>query len=140
MSAAILLGRLDGVRHTGPGRWLARCPAHDDRRASLSIRELDDGRVLIHCFAECRTEHVLARVGLEFGDLYPTRPSTARGERLRRPFPAADVLHAVSYEAMVVYLCAQTLDRGERLSMRDRHRLRVAVRRLQHAVEVAFDA
>jgi hypothetical protein len=46
MSADVLLDKLDGVRPTGAGRWIAKCPAHEDRHASLSVRELDDGHVL----------------------------------------------------------------------------------------------
>ena len=45
MSADVLLSILEGVKRTGPGRWMARCPAHGDKSPSLSIRELDDGRV-----------------------------------------------------------------------------------------------
>jgi hypothetical protein len=40
-----LLDRLQGVKRTGPSRWIARCPAHEDRRPSLAVRELDDGRL-----------------------------------------------------------------------------------------------
>jgi hypothetical protein len=53
MTADALLHKLDGVRRTGTDRWIAKCPAHDDRRASLSIRELNDGRALLHDFAGC---------------------------------------------------------------------------------------
>ena len=45
MTAVALLDRLDKVRPTGAGTWVARCPAHDDRGPSLSVRELDDGRI-----------------------------------------------------------------------------------------------
>lgn len=49
MSAAkVLLSRLDGVKEAGPGKWIARCCAHEDRKPSLSIREVED-RVLVHC-------------------------------------------------------------------------------------------
>jgi putative DNA primase/helicase len=48
-----------GGRKTGCS-WLARCPAHDDREPSLSIREADDGKVLVHCHAGCEQEHVIA--------------------------------------------------------------------------------
>ena len=75
MSADIFLSRLDRVRSTGHDRWIARCPAHDDGRASLSVRELDDGRVLAHCFAGCGAADVLAAVGLDFDVLYPKRDS-----------------------------------------------------------------
>ena len=139
MSAAALIARLDGLRRTGAGRWLARCPAHDDRRPSLSVAELDDGRVLLHCFGGCAIENVLDAVGLTFSDLFPPRAVAGRMSGLRRPFPAADVLRAVAYEALVVYLYARTLDEGKRLSGTDCERLRLAVSRLQHAVEVTRD-
>ena len=37
-----LLDRLDGVRQNGRDQYLAKCPAHDDRSPSLSIRTLGD--------------------------------------------------------------------------------------------------
>ena len=49
---------------------MARCPAHEDRRASLSIGEGDDGRVLIKCFAGCAFEDIVRAVGLEPRDLF----------------------------------------------------------------------
>jgi hypothetical protein len=36
MMALILLDRLSGAKRTGPGRWLARHPAHDDGRVSVT--------------------------------------------------------------------------------------------------------
>lgn len=56
--AARLLGRLEAVCERGPGRWLARCPAHADRTPSLAIRERKDGALLVHCFAGCAAEEV----------------------------------------------------------------------------------
>ena len=34
-------------------RWMACCPAHDDRIPSLSISDSDEGKVLVHCHAGC---------------------------------------------------------------------------------------
>ncbi len=45
--ARALGGRQSGVV------WMARCPAHDDQRPSLSIRDTDDGKVLVYCHAGC---------------------------------------------------------------------------------------
>ena len=73
MTAEPLLARLDGVRETGRGTWIARCPSHDDGTASLSIRELGDGRTLINDFGGCDPRDVLAAVGLDFDALYPPR-------------------------------------------------------------------
>jgi hypothetical protein len=80
-----VLGSLERVRQVGPGRWLARCPAHPDRDPSLSIREGSGGRVLLHCFAGCPTERVLSALGLTWPDLFPEEnlPRT-RSERRRR--------------------------------------------------------
>ena len=48
-----------GGRKAGGG-WMARCPAHDDRKPSLSIRDADDGKVLVRCHAGCDQERVIA--------------------------------------------------------------------------------
>lgn len=66
-----ILVRLEGVRNTGPGRWIAKCPAHPDKRPSLSIKEAGDGRVLMHCFAGCDTRAVLEAIGLDYSALFP---------------------------------------------------------------------
>ena len=71
MVAEELLRLLEGVKQVGPGRWVARCPAHDDHTPSLSIREAEDGRILLHCFAGCRTADVLQALGLTWRDLFP---------------------------------------------------------------------
>jgi hypothetical protein len=74
-----LLDRLEGVARAGT-TTMARCPAHDDRVASLSVSEGDDGRVLVHCHAGCTIERIVAAVGLELRDLYvePPSPNGAR--------------------------------------------------------------
>jgi 5S rRNA maturation endonuclease (ribonuclease M5) len=46
------------------------CPAHDDRRASLSVREGADGRALLKCHAGCSLEEVVAALGLQERDLF----------------------------------------------------------------------
>ena len=134
MSADTLLSHLDGVRRTGTGRWLAKCPAHDDRKASLAIRELDDGRILLHDFAGCEAEHVLSAVGLTFDALFPERP-IGELKPERRPFPAADVLRAISLEALIVVLAASDIVNGKPLSESDLERLKVASARISAAVE-----
>ena len=52
---------------------MARCPAHDDRNPTLSITAAEDGRALVHCFAGCLTEDVVAKVGMCLADLFPDR-------------------------------------------------------------------
>lgn len=129
-----LLSRLDGVKRTGPDRWLARCPAHDDRHASLSIRVLGDGTVLIHDFAGCAPHEVVAALGLTLDALYPTCDGQHSRPGERRPFAAADVLRAVEHESMVVAFAAASLAEGTPLLEADRERLWVAHARISAAV------
>ena len=64
-----VISRLDRVKSTGPDSWVASCPGgrheHGDRSRGLSVREGDDGRVLIHCHDGCQVDEVVA--ALEIG-------------------------------------------------------------------------
>lgn len=133
MSAAALLSRVECVRQTGPNRWIARCPAHEDRSPSLAIREIEDGRVLIHCFASCGVESVLGAVGMTFSDLFPPRP-IGHARSIRQPFVSADVLRCIGFEALVVFVAASRLASGEALSAESRQRLTVSCGRIQRAI------
>jgi putative DNA primase/helicase len=53
------IARALGGRNVGQG-WTARCPAHDDRTPSLSIRDSDEDKVLVHCYAGCDQRDVIA--------------------------------------------------------------------------------
>lgn len=131
-----LLSHLDRVRQSGPDRWTARCPAHDDKGPSLSVRELPDGRVLLHCFAGCAVGEVLSAVGLEIDALFPLR-EVAHGRPERRPFPAADVLRALGFESLVVLVAARSLKDGKPLDDTDHERLTLAVSRIQDGLNAA---
>ena len=70
----VVLAKFPDAKKTGAG-WTARCPAHDDRHASLSINVGDGGKVLLHCHAGCTTETIVAKLGLKLADLFPPRES-----------------------------------------------------------------
>lgn len=133
MSIDVVLSRLEAVRRSGEGRWSARCPAHEDRGPSLSIRELDDGRVLLHCFAGCDVAAVLSALSLDMAALFPAR-EIKHGKPERRPFPAVDILKAIAFEATLVAVAASTLLAGEPFDSVDRERLTVAVSRIHAAL------
>ena len=48
-----------GGRKAGGG-WMARCPAHVDRKPSLSITDAKGGNVLVRCHAGCDQRDVIA--------------------------------------------------------------------------------
>ncbi len=108
ISLDLFLGRLEGVRRHGD-RALARCPAHDDRSPSLSIRQARDW-ILVHCFAGCDTRDVLAAIGLTYPDILPNN----QGIPLRKCGVALDrLLSAVHHELTVVLLVAEDLRAGQ---------------------------
>jgi hypothetical protein len=60
---------------------MARCPAHDDRTPSLSIRDADNDKVLVRCHAGCDQESVIAALcgrGLWAENGLHSSPWTAR--------------------------------------------------------------
>lgn len=136
MNASDLVERFEGVRETGRGRWSARCPAHGDQRASLSVRELDDGRTLLHCFAGCHVDDVVGAVGMSVGDLFPQRPTHPQGRVPRSGLHPLDALHCLAHEARVVLIAGRTLELGQALSDGDMERLGQATYRIGAALEV----
>jgi hypothetical protein len=76
--------RLKNVRPLRDG-FTARCPGHDDRSNSLSIR-VGAGKVLLHCFAGCTVETVCDALGIKVRDLFASdsRESTTKSAIVRR--------------------------------------------------------
>jgi putative DNA primase/helicase len=52
------LGRLPDARQCAGG-WVARCPAHKDRRPSLWIRAGHNGHAILKCFAGCGYTNII---------------------------------------------------------------------------------
>ena len=72
MNLETLLSKFSGVRKTATG-WQARCPAHEDRKASLSI-SVDGDKILMHDHAGCETPAILEKIGLKPKDLFLSPP------------------------------------------------------------------
>ena len=103
MKADLILSGCRKVKQTGPSNWIATCPAHEDRSPSMTVREFDDGRVLLHCFAGCSVESILGALGLKWDALFPDKPPQGDFKPPhRRPFPAADVLAAVADDCALI--------------------------------------
>lgn len=131
-----LLSRLDKVKKNGKDSWRACCPAHRSTKQSLAIRD-DNGKVLIHCFAEgCAIEDVLGAVGLTFEDIMPEPKGVAKASK--KPFYAGDVLQIARDETLVAYLIVKKMLDGT-VNFNDIERLLKCATRLRHACEVAND-
>lgn len=64
-----VLDRLDAVKPSGD-QFVARCPAHDDRNPSLTVKEGQNGRALLNCHAGCPGEDIVKAIGLSMRDLF----------------------------------------------------------------------
>jgi hypothetical protein len=128
-----ILERLEGVRQVGPGKWKAKCPAHEDKTPSLNIRELADGTLLLHDFAGCHPLDICKAAGLEFRDLFPAGHIRRVHPDERPRLSAADALAALNHEiAVAAYVAADLIERRE-ISQATWERLALAHRRISWA-------
>lgn len=137
----LFLSRLGDVRPSGRGH-IARCPAHQDKTASLSIAVGDDGRVLLHDFGGCDVAAIVAAVGLEIGDLFPQRQrdySEAGRAQARAAFRQSGwvaALNVLGLESKIVVIAGRQIKRRQQLSDEDERRLDEALNRIDSAREV----
>ena len=133
------LARLDRVRHTGKG-WTAKCPAHEDRTASLAITVGEAGRCILHCFAGCSAADVVAAAGLQMADLFVKRPTAdmsfaeraALKEHARQSQWKA-ALNVIALESKIVHIAAREIAANKTLPDDDLERLARAVALIDHA-------
>lgn len=118
----VLLSKLDKVSPKGKGKWMACCPAHEDRSPSLAIRELSSGSVLVHCFAGCEPISIVHAVGLTMGDLFPERSEEhieplgfAKIEQKK----AHEEANRLQKERLILALAEQDRRAGKKLSQKD---------------------
>lgn len=70
------------------GEYMCRCPAHEDRTASLCVGTGADGRVLLNCQAGCDTRDVVKAMGLKMSDLFPDDGQGRPAKKPAKPKPA----------------------------------------------------
>ncbi len=135
-----VLHRLEKVKRTAPDRWIALCPAHDDRRPSLSIREADDHRVLLKCWSGCGAAEIVSALGLSLADLFTgdQRSLSDHGTGpMRRPFNWQDALKGVSHEITVARLIVEAANSGQEMDAESLDRLALAEERIDDALRAA---
>ena len=121
MKADLLLSRLRKVRKSGLGEWVACCPAHEDRSPSLAVKQADDGRVLVHCFAGCSVADIAGAAGVSLADLAPDSLVDTRVRPL--PFSPSTALKALAFNAQIVALAASDLAQGRSLTVAEKDKL-----------------
>ncbi len=94
MTADSIAARLQG-RKSGSG-WIAKCPAHDDSKPSLSL-QLINGKLLVHCHAGCDQRTVVA--ALKSRDLWP-EPAPRTVTRIVATYDYTDEFGTLLYQVV----------------------------------------
>ena len=131
-----LINNLEKVQKRGKN-YMACCPAHDDKSPSLAISELDDGRVLIKCFAGCDPLSIVAAVGLTLGDLFPDQ---GVGQQYRHFQSLAKLTEKkpddkIEHEKTILQIAKSDRANGKRLSQLDLKREQLAYMRVRKHAE-----
>jgi hypothetical protein len=100
----------DRVTHHRDGQVKARCPAHPDHNASLSVEIGDEGAIL-HCRAGCTKHDIVAALGLTMRDLFDAPRPAAAPVPVLRPSSAAAVY---DYRAVDGTLLHQVVRRADK--------------------------
>ena len=132
-NAETILAGLRKVKKTGSNRWLACCPAHEDKSPSLSIMQNESGKIFVHCFAGCDGKAIMGAIGMTLSDLYPDRIDPPTGTGKKPPYNPFDVLKALAGQAQTVAMLGSSLA-DYPLSDREREALFKAVGRINAAL------
>ncbi|TRO23741.1 virulence-associated protein E [Ectopseudomonas mendocina] len=116
-----MLPRLEKLKQVSQGKWIALCPAHGDRNPSLSVRELEDGKVLLKCWAGCSAEEIVSALGLHLRDLFPDSGTTSYGLSKR----------AIFHEQFVYKIGSALIAKGQQLSPADQARFELSRKRME---------
>lgn len=92
-----VLPRLEAIRPSGSG-YSARCPAHDDSTASLSVSRGDGQPVVLHCHAGCNPDDIIAKLGLTWEQL--TNPREKREDTAVRAYDYTDENGILLYQVV----------------------------------------
>lgn len=106
----LLLPKLDGIRRSGAG-YTAKCPAHDDGHASLSVGPGKDHPVVLHCHAGCDRDVILERVGLTWAELCKPREGATGDGEWTPAGPAVAVYDYVDEQGTLLFQVCRTADK-----------------------------
>ena len=100
MTTEEIAARLD-AKKSGTG-WMAKCPAHEDSNASLSINEGDDGKTLLNCHAGCSFTEIVAKAGLKAADCFLDKPrrTTTTKRNIVATYPYTDANGTLLFESV----------------------------------------
>lgn len=130
MDIESLLNILNGVRKRRDCYYQAKCPSHEDNDPSLSVWISDCGKINIKCWAGCDVHAIMNSLGLRVSDLYPNDPywKAAKQKMSQRH------IDPLQLDRTVIEIAQADIRAGKTLSLNDKARLELAIRRLEENV------
>ncbi len=117
-----LLSKVHRLKKTGDSKWLACCPAHDDKSPSLAIKLADD-QILIHCFAGCDVSAIVGALALELSDLMPESKRHTRPNNKRPKFNKSELFDRIVEESAIFIVAIRQVFSGTPLNDDDMERV-----------------
>lgn len=119
------LNHLNKVKCCGKNKWTACCPCHIDKTPSLSIKLLDDGRYIMHCFGcGANGQAVIGTLGLSMSEIC--------GDSLPDPTKIPrEVKEKYIEDKLVMAIYKEDKKKGITHSYRDMKRKRLAEARIK---------
>jgi hypothetical protein len=110
-----ILERLEQVKPTGSDTWRCKCPCDHKSPSQMTVKELPDGRVLIHCFAGHSPSEIMQALDMALGDLFEERLE----DRIRPLYMATQEKKKLATIHDKIKSCQLRLDMAQ--EMRDRN-------------------
>ena len=83
------------------GNWSAKCPAHDDNTASLSLKiAKDDGRLLCVCHAGCSFNEIVDALGVQPKDFFKQEVKPMSQSQIEKTYDYTDENGQLVYQAV----------------------------------------
>lgn len=106
----LVLGKLEAVTKRG-GYWMARCPVHEDREASLKVMRGTEQPVVFKCYAGCKTADIVSAIGYTFADVSkPREERPPEGEWTPRG-PAVNIYDYTDEHGELLFQVLRTADK-----------------------------
>ena len=126
MTIQAILNNCDKVRSAGKDKWRVPCPAHGGKGFNMMISERSDGSVGAHCFV-CGANGVDLVESLNL----PMKELFSPNDDYERPVVTKKMQTQAQEDEAVLIVAKGYKDRGERMTLEDKRRIRLAKARLE---------
>lgn len=121
-----ILNRVDKVRNAGQDKWRIPCPVHNGKGFNMLVSERADGSVGAHCFVcGANGTDLVEALGLPVSEIF------SPDSEYQRPVITNKIRQQAEEDHAVLMIASAANETGQRLSLEDKRRIRLAKARLE---------